>query len=76
MTGGMVFTVGNLAPDGDPVPAKVAVNEAVELAKKFGGSDSPAFVNGVLAKFIRKEETTTETEPANEKTAQAQETEA
>ena len=60
----------------DTVPAKVAVNEAVELAKKFGGSDSPAFVNGVLAKFIRKEETTTETEPANEKTAQAQETEA
>ena len=45
-------------------------------AEKFGGSDSPAFVNGVLAKFIRKEETTTETEPANEKTAQAQETEA
>ena len=60
----------------DTVPAKVAVNEAVELAKKFGGSDSPAFVNGVLAKFIRKEETTTETEPANEKTAQALETEA
>lgn len=37
----------------DEVPEKVAINEAVELAKKFGGSDSPAFVNGVLAKLVR-----------------------
>jgi len=36
--------------DGD-IPEKVAINEAVELAKKFGGNDSPAFVNGVLAKL-------------------------
>ena len=35
----------------DEVPVKVAINEAVELAKKFGGDDSPAFVNGVLAKL-------------------------
>lgn len=34
------------------VPGKVAVNEAVELAKKYGGADSKAFVNGVLAKLI------------------------
>ena len=33
------------------VPMKVAINEAVELAKKFGGDDSPAFVNGILAKL-------------------------
>ena len=33
------------------VPQKVAINEAVELAKKYGGDDSPAFVNGILAKF-------------------------
>ena len=33
------------------VPNAVAINEAVELAKKFGGETSPAFVNGVLAKF-------------------------
>lgn len=33
------------------VPVKVAINEAVELAKKFGGDDSPAFVNGILAKL-------------------------
>ena len=30
------------------VPAKVAINEAVELAKTFGGDNSPKFVNGVL----------------------------
>lgn len=36
----------------DSVPEKVAINEAVELAKKFGGSDSPAFVNGILAKMV------------------------
>ena len=33
------------------VPAKVAINEAVELAKKFGQEESPAFINGVLAKL-------------------------
>ena len=36
----------------DKVPPKVAINEAVELAKKFGGDDAPAFVNGILAKLI------------------------
>jgi len=30
------------------VTVKVAINEAVELAKKFGGESSPKFVNGVL----------------------------
>ncbi len=35
----------------DKVPVSVAINEAVELAKKFGQTDSPGFVNGVLAKF-------------------------
>lgn len=30
------------------VPAKVVINEAVELAKRFGTAESPAFVNGVL----------------------------
>ena len=30
------------------VPVKVAINEAVELAKKFGSENSPRFVNGVL----------------------------
>jgi len=30
------------------VPVKVAINEAVELAKRFGTAESPAFVNGIL----------------------------
>lgn len=36
----------------EEVPAKVAINEAVELAKKFGGDSSASFINGVLAKVI------------------------
>ncbi|MCI9662417.1 MAG: transcription antitermination factor NusB [Lachnospiraceae bacterium] len=35
----------------EEIPTGVAINEAVELAKKFGQDTSPAFVNGVLAKF-------------------------
>ncbi len=35
----------------EDVPVKVAINEAVELAKKYGGDDAPAFVNGILAKL-------------------------
>ena len=36
----------------DSVPTSVAINEAVELAKKFGQDGSGAFVNAVLAKFV------------------------
>ena len=32
----------------EPVPPKVAINEAIEVAKKYGNTDSPAFVNGIL----------------------------
>jgi N utilization substance protein B len=32
----------------DDIPKKVIINEAVEIAKKFGSEDSPAFVNGIL----------------------------
>jgi N utilization substance protein B len=35
----------------EQIPTSVAINEAVELAKKFGQDSSPSFVNGVLAKF-------------------------
>lgn len=35
----------------DPdVPVKVAINEAVELAKEFGGDESAGFINGILGK--------------------------
>ena len=35
----------------EDIPTKVAINEAVELAKRYGTDSSPAFVNGVLAKI-------------------------
>ena len=35
----------------EDVPVSVAINEAVELAKGFGGEESPSFVNGILAKL-------------------------
>lgn len=44
----------------DDIPPKVAINEAVELAKKFGDDESGRFVNGVLDK-INKLECTKET---------------
>jgi len=34
-------------------PAKVIINEAIELAKEFGGEGSPAFVNGVLGTLYK-----------------------
>ena len=40
------------------VPTKVVINEAVELAKRFGAAEAPAFVNGILdriAQSLRKE---------------------
>ncbi len=35
------------------VPEKVAINEAVELAKTYGDDSDPAFINGLLASFIK-----------------------
>lgn len=35
----------------EDVPTKVAINEAVELAKRFSSDEGPSFINGVLAKF-------------------------
>ena len=35
----------------EEIPTRVAINEAVELAKKFGQDSSASFVNGVLEKF-------------------------
>ena len=37
------------------VPEGVAINEAVNLARKYGGDSSPKFVNGVLARFVTGE---------------------
>ncbi|MBO6065386.1 MAG: transcription antitermination factor NusB [Lachnospiraceae bacterium] len=38
----------------EDIPEKVAANEAVELAKKYGGAEASGFVNGILGKVIRK----------------------
>ncbi len=37
----------------EDIPVGVAINEAVELAKKFGQDESPSFVNGILAKLAK-----------------------
>jgi len=42
-------------------PAKVAINEAIELAKRFGTSDSGRFVNGVLDRIAHKTDALSET---------------
>jgi transcription antitermination protein NusB len=50
------------------VPPKVVINEAVELAKAFGGENSSKFINGVLGTVLRQQ---TETSESPEETAQA-----
>ncbi len=49
------------------VPPKVVINEAVELAKAFGGENSSKFVNGVLGTVLRQR--SPETDPAPQKIA-------
>lgn len=38
----------------DEIPSKVAINEAIEIAKKFGGESSGRFVNGVLGAIYKQ----------------------
>ena len=53
----MVLEMGLYELENDPdVPAKVVINEAVELAKAFGGDNSSKFVNGVLGTLLRQRE--------------------
>jgi N utilization substance protein B len=44
----------DVAPGDTPIPAEGAIEEAVESAKTFCGSDAPGFVNGVLAAVLRE----------------------
>lgn len=37
----------------EEIPVGVAINEAVEISKSFGGDDSSAFINGILAKLVK-----------------------
>ena len=43
-----------LSECGDSIPPKVAINEAVELAKAFGSENSSKFINGVLGTAYKK----------------------
>ena len=56
----------------DDVPPKVVINEAVELAKAFGGENSSKFINGVLGTLLRQRtgETVTLKKVENEKDAE------
>lgn len=38
----------------EPIPPAVAINEAVEISRKFGTHDSPAFVNGILDQIVKQ----------------------
>ncbi len=40
----------------DEVPPKVSIQEAIQLAEQYGGSDSPRFVNGVLDALFKRTE--------------------
>lgn len=46
-----------LLNDREPAPAKAVINEAVELAKHFGGDNSGRFVNGVLGTVVSQRPT-------------------
>lgn len=55
---------------GQDVPPKVVINEAVELAKAFGGENSSKFINGVLGTLLRQqsgEESEPTTSPTTKK---------
>lgn len=45
------------------VPPKVVINEAVELAKAFGGDNSSKFINGVLGSLLRSQDATADPKP-------------
>lgn len=51
-----VLRIGTYELTSDPeIPSKVAINEAIELAKTFGGESSGKFVNGVLGAVYRNQ---------------------
>lgn len=48
----------------DDIPAKVAINEAIEIAKAFGSESSGKFVNGVLGAVFKDIQKTSDDQPA------------
>lgn len=56
-----VLRIGIYELDYSPeIPARVAINEAIELAKTFGGEASGRFINGVLGTFYKENAETIE----------------
>lgn len=55
----------------DDVPPKVVINEAVELAKAFGGDNSSKFINGVLGTVLKQKEGQQDTKPKKAKPKKA-----
>lgn len=53
----------------EDAPPKVVINEAVELAKAFGGDNSSKFINGVLGTLLRNKEAEAAKKPAKPKDA-------
>lgn len=49
---------------GEAIPPKVVINEAVELAKAFGGENSSKFINGVLGSLLKQIEPDTKPKKA------------
>jgi len=60
----------------DDIPAKVAINEAIEIAKVFGSESSGKFVNGVLGAIFKDMLKDGYTEPERKKPAKEEKTEA
>ena len=50
------MAVAEIRQKNEDVPVSVSINEAVELAKKYGGDEDAPFVNGVLGAFARSQE--------------------
>jgi N utilization substance protein B len=56
------------------VPPKVVINEAVELAKAFGGTNSSKFVNGVLGTLLKQREAAAKPKPVKKPAAKTTKT--
>jgi transcription antitermination protein NusB len=48
------IAVYEMAHADERTPAAVAINESIELARRYGSADSPAFVNGILDKIAKE----------------------
>jgi len=44
------FAIAELIDETNSIPFKATINEAIDIAKKFGNRESPAFINGIINK--------------------------